>query len=185
MVSCAGLYRHDQGPPALDEEPAQRFHLVSVNLDAGPERSLEDVRVRRSDAVPLQRVQEGRKLLWGVEPLAGEVLPPFFLQNSPVKLVIPEHLERLTLRVVVGAGELNEQGFTCALGLDDVLDQPPSWSGPEQALRFWVRGPAAISQAARSPREDLFGRSNDTRLSLISCDGKRIAVRLVRRLRSV
>ena len=30
-----------------------------------------------------------------------------------------------------------------------------------------------------------FGRSNDTRLSLISCDGKRIAVRLVRRLRSV
>ena len=43
---------------------AQRLHLVGVDADPCAERRLEETRVGGGDAVPAQRVQEGRELTW-------------------------------------------------------------------------------------------------------------------------
>jgi len=84
------------------ERLAQGLHLVGVEFDAGAERGLEEVRVGRGDAVPAQRVEKGPEEARRVEALGGETAPTFFLQNPPVGLVVPEHVEGLALGVVVG-----------------------------------------------------------------------------------
>ena len=104
---------------------AQRFHLVSVDADSGPERRLEKARVGRGDAVPAQRVKEGRELPRRVEALGGEVRPAFILEDQPVELVVPEDGQGLSLGIVVSAGEPDDRRLASLLGLDDLLDQPP------------------------------------------------------------
>lgn len=84
---------------------AQRLHLVGVNLDPGPERRLEQVRVGRGNAVPLQGVEEGGEPAGRIEALGGQILPALFLENPAVDLVLPEDVERLPLGVVVRAGK--------------------------------------------------------------------------------
>ena len=111
---------------------AQRLHLVRVDADAGPERRLEETRVGRGDAVPSQRVQEGGKLPRRVESLGREVGPALVLENVPVELVVPEDGERLSLRIVVGAGEPDDRGLAGCPRLDDLLDQPPSGANLDQ-----------------------------------------------------
>ena len=42
------------------------------------------------------------------KPRDGEVVPALLLEDAAVELVVPEHLELLALRVVVGAGEVDD-----------------------------------------------------------------------------
>ncbi len=93
------------------ERLAQRLHLVGVDLDPGAERRLEEVRVGGRDAVPAQRVEEGRELARRVEALGGEILPALFLEDPAVELVVPEDVEGLALGVVVRAGQPDEGGL--------------------------------------------------------------------------
>ena len=82
----AGLDRLAEAGVVGDEEVdarepqrlAQRLHLVGVDLDAGAERRLEEVRVGGGDAVPAQRVEEGGELARVVEALRarGRPSPP-------------------------------------------------------------------------------------------------------------
>ena len=104
---------------------AQRFHLVGVNANSGPERRLEEARVGRGDAVPTQRMQEGRELPRRVEALGGEIGPTFVLEDLPVELVVPEDGQGLSLRIVVGAGETDQGRLAGCLRRNDFLDQPP------------------------------------------------------------
>ena len=104
---------------------AQRLHLVGVNADSGPERRLEEARVGRGDAVPAQRVKEGRELPRRVEALGGQVRPAFVLEDLPVELVVPEDGQGLSLRIVVGATEPDDERLARTLRLEDLLDQPP------------------------------------------------------------
>ena len=69
---------------------AQRLQLVGVDLDAGAERRLEEVRVGGRDAVPAERVEVGGEQARGVEALGGEVVPAPRPRGSPVELVLPE-----------------------------------------------------------------------------------------------
>ncbi len=104
----AGVVGDEEIDARQPERLAQRLHLVGVDLDAGAERRLEEVRVGGRDAVPAQRVEEGGELARRVEALGGEVLPALFLEDPAVELVVPEDVERLALGVVVGAGEPNQ-----------------------------------------------------------------------------
>ena len=114
------------------ERLAQRLHLVGVDADSGPERRLEEAWVGRGDAVPAQRVQEGCELPRRVETPGREVGPAFVLENLPVELVVPEDGQRLSLRIVVRAGESDHRGLAGCLRLDDLLDQPPPGANLDQ-----------------------------------------------------
>ena len=115
---------------------AQRLHLVGVDLDAGAERRLEEVRIGRGDAVPAERVQERRELARVVEALGGEVVPALLLEDAPVELVLPEDLELLALGVVVGAREPDDAAL--AVGLDDL-------STSQRRERTWTSSPGCGS----------------------------------------
>ena len=104
----AGVVGDEEVDARQPERLAQRLHLVGVDLDAGAERRLEEVRVGGRDAVPAQRVQKGGELARRVEALGGEVLPALLLEDPAVELVVPEDLQRLALGVVVRAGEDNQ-----------------------------------------------------------------------------
>lgn len=106
--------------------------LVRVDLDAGAKRSLEEVRVRGGDAVPPEGVQERREVAGRVEAPRAEVPPPFLLQNPAVQLVLPEHLEHLTLRVVVRAGQADDVRLAGSGRLGHVFHQPPSRAHEDQ-----------------------------------------------------
>jgi hypothetical protein len=43
-----------------------------------------------------------------------------------VELIVPKHLEGLTLGIVVGARQSNNAGLPVDLGLDDFVNQPPA-----------------------------------------------------------
>ena len=103
---------------------AQRLHLVGVDADSGTERRLEETGIGRGDAVPAQRVQERRELPRRVEALGGEIGPTFVLEDQPIELVVPEDGQGLPLRIVVGAGKLDDRGLAGGPRLDDLLDQP-------------------------------------------------------------
>ena len=120
-----GVVGNEKVDARQPERFAQRLHLVGVDADAGPERRLEQARVGRGDAVPAQRMQEGRELPRRVESLGGEIGPTFVLENQPVELVVPEDGQGLSLRIVVGAGEPDQGRLACGLRRNDFLDQPP------------------------------------------------------------
>ena len=84
------VVRDEEADAGETQGLAQRLHLVGVDLDAGPERRLEEIRVCRCHAVPAQRVEEGGEVAGCVEPLGGQVLPALLLEDEPVDLVVPE-----------------------------------------------------------------------------------------------
>ena len=120
----AGVVGDEEVDARQAQRLAQRLHLVGVDLDAGAERRLEEVRVGGGDAVPAERVEEGRELARSVEALRREVLPALFLEDPPVELVVPEDLERLALGVVVGARQADQGRLAGNRWRLDVLDQP-------------------------------------------------------------
>ena len=66
---------------------------------------MEERRVGRRRAAPPQRVQERREVLGPVEAALAEVGPGLVVEDGTVELAVPEDLQLLTLRVVVGARE--------------------------------------------------------------------------------
>ena len=66
----------------------------------------------------------GRKVSGRVESPGSKILPTFFLQDSAVEFVVPEHLQRLTLGIVVRAGEPDARCLAGSGGWYDFLDQP-------------------------------------------------------------
>ena len=117
----------------------ERLHLIGVDLDAGAERRLEKVGVRRRNAVPAQRVQKGRKLLWVIETLGSQVLPALLLQNPSVDLEVPKHLKRLALSIVVGARESDDRRLAWSLLWNDLLDQPSPGTDLDEVSKCWRR----------------------------------------------
>ena len=69
--------------------------------------------------------RKGRELPRRVEASGREIGPAFVREDLPVELVVPEDGQRLTLRVVLGACELDDRGLAGCVRLDDLLDQPP------------------------------------------------------------
>ena len=92
----------DAGHP---ERLPQRLHLVGVDLDAGPKRRLEQVRIGGGDAVPAQGVQEGAEVARRVEAPGADGAPRLLLEDAAVDLEVPVDLQGLPLGVVVGARE--------------------------------------------------------------------------------
>ena len=118
----AGVVGDEQVHPREAKRLAQRLHLVGVDLDAGPERRLKEVRIGGRDAVPAQSVQERAEVARRVETPGAEVGPRFLFQNSAVDFEVPVDLESLTLRIVVGAGQTHARRF--ARGRFDGFYQP-------------------------------------------------------------
>ncbi len=109
--------------PGQTQGLLQRLQLVGVDPDAGPEGGLEEVRIGRGDAVPLQRVQVGGEELGRVEAPAGDLLPGFGVDRLGIDFLLPEHLQRLALGVVVEAGHPHEGRVVTGAGSDDIFDQ--------------------------------------------------------------
>ena len=99
-------------------------HLVGVDPDAGAERRLEEVGVRGGHAVPAQRVQERREPARVVEAPLGEMSPAFLFEDAAVDLVVPEDPQRLSLRVVIGAGQGHERRAAGRVRRRNLLDEP-------------------------------------------------------------
>ena len=101
---------------------AQRLHLVGVDLDAGTEGRLEQVRIGGCDAIPAQRVQKRAELTGRVEAPGAEVAPRLLLQDAAVDLEVPVHLQGLALGIVVSAGQTHARRL--ARGRFDRFYQP-------------------------------------------------------------
>ena len=123
-LAKAGVIGNEQAHARQPQRLAQRLHLVGVDLDACPERCLEEVRIGRRDAVPPQRVQEGGKLTGLVEAPRREIPPALLFQNPTVDLVIPPDLEHLALGIIIGTGEPHQRRLAGTRRGDDLLDQP-------------------------------------------------------------
>ena len=82
-------------------------------------------------------MQKCRKLPRRVEAPGGEVGPAFVLEYLAVELVVPVDGERLPLRVVVGAGELDDRRLTGCPRFGDFLDQPPAATHLDQLADGW------------------------------------------------
>jgi hypothetical protein len=108
------------------ERLAQRFELVRLDLDAGPERRLEQGRVGGGDAVPPHRVQERSEQARFVEALLAEVAPPLLALDLGVEFLLPEDRELVALGVVVEAGEADQGAVVVGAAAGDVLDEPPA-----------------------------------------------------------
>ena len=102
---------------------AQGLELIGVDADAGAEGRLEEAGVGRGDAVPLERVQVGREEPRRVEPPRGDRLPGLGGDDLRVDLLLPEHLERLALGVVVEARQAHERRVVPGARGDDLLDE--------------------------------------------------------------
>ena len=101
----AGVVGDEEVDARHSERLSERLHLVGVNLDARPERRLEEVRIGRGDAVPAQGVQEGAEVAWWVEAPGADGAPRFLLEDPAVDLEVPVDLQGLPLGIVVRARE--------------------------------------------------------------------------------
>ena len=110
---------HPRQPQGL----AERLELVRVDPDSRSERGLEQVRVSGGDAVPAEGMEVGGEDPRIVEPALGHVLPGLASEEFRVHLLLPEHLERLALCIVVQAREPHERGIVAVGRRDRFLDE--------------------------------------------------------------
>ena len=73
-LAQAGVVRDEEVHARESQRLAQRLHLVRIDLDARTEWRLKEIRVRRRDAIPAERVEEGRKLPGRIETLGATLL---------------------------------------------------------------------------------------------------------------
>ena len=120
----ADVVGDEQIHPGQAQGLSERLELVGVDANAGPERRLEQVRIGRGDAVPLERVQVGREELRRIEPAARDRLPGLALDDLiEIDFLLPEHLERLPLGVVVQARQPHQRRVVAGALGDDFLDE--------------------------------------------------------------
>ena len=90
----------------------------------GPERGLKEARIGRGDAAPADGSGIGREQLGVVEALLADAVPACVFDDPGVELVLPQHRDRLTLRIVVDAGGVDQGRLSQPRRLLDRLDQP-------------------------------------------------------------
>ena len=118
------------------ERLAQRLHLVGVDLDAGAERRLEEVRVGGRDAVPAQGVQEGGELARRVEALGGEIRPALLLEDAPVELVVPEDASDCPWASSSAQARRTRAEAPAGRRLDDLFDEPAARADLDEFADF-------------------------------------------------
>lgn len=99
---------------------AQRQQLIGVEADAGAERRLEQIPLRRGGGAPLHRAQIGGKGARIVAAVQPQRRPRLLVAQPRVDLGAPQHARRLAAGIIVDAGEAMavERRFRLA------LDQP-------------------------------------------------------------
>jgi hypothetical protein len=107
------------------ERLAQWLQLIRLDLDASPERRLEEGWVCRGDAVPPHGVEERGEQPRRVEALVSQLLPPFFALDLGIELLLPQDRQGLALRVILKASETDDGAVVLrAPRLVDRLDKP-------------------------------------------------------------
>ena len=141
---------------------AKRLELVGVDPDAGAEGRLKEVRVRRRDAVPAERMQIGREEVARIEASVGDLLPRLPGQDLRVDFLLPEHRQRLPLGVVVEARHSTRVASSPICG-SDILDKVLALPDADDLAGFWnINHGAHIGMRSTSPSviwSDVFGVS--------------------------
>ena len=119
---------------------AQRLELIVLEADAGPERRLKEARIGRRDAAPAHRAGIGGKQFRIVEPVFADAAPAVVGDDPSVEFMLPEHRDRLALRVVVDAGGADQRCFAEPRRQLDALDEPPSLAQMNKLPGFGQRG---------------------------------------------
>ena len=100
----------------------ERNQLIGVELDTSAERGLERTRVGGRHAVPAERAEIGGEIADRVEGrllvLAADRLPSLFADDAGIDLGLPDHLQLLTLSVVVDARQRNQVPLAVRTRLD-------------------------------------------------------------------
>ena len=93
----------DAGQP---ERLAQRQELIGIEPDAGAKRRLQQVAIRRGRGVPFEGAEIGGKDRRVIGAVAPQPRPEIILEPPGADLRIPCDLQRLSLRIVRDAREL-------------------------------------------------------------------------------
>ena len=101
----------------------QRLQLIRLQANPGPERRLKAIRIGRGQAIPAQSMQIGGKPGGGIETTLPEGRPGFPTEDLSIEFMLPQHLQRLALRVVIDASEFNQSRVAHDGGQRHILDQ--------------------------------------------------------------
>jgi len=85
------------------DRSVDRFELVVLDRDAGPERGLEGLDVGRGDGGPADRVEEGGQTLGPVEAGGVEVRQGADREDLAAGLDLPDHLQCVAVAAVLDA----------------------------------------------------------------------------------
>jgi hypothetical protein len=88
-LAGADIVGNQQIDPWKAQGLPQWKKLIGVLVDAGPERSLEQVPIGGSRGIPAERAQIGRKYTRIVSSQLRDARPTFVLQNRAVELRVP------------------------------------------------------------------------------------------------
>ncbi len=135
--------RHAQGHP-------ERFELVVLDADAGPERGLEEVRPRGRDPVPAQGVVVRREAVGRVEIAPGDQAPVLGRADLGVALGLPDDLQGLSQIIRVDAREPGDRGAHLLASFDLVDEVMPLADAGDPADVRLLDGPTVHEEAHRS-----------------------------------
>jgi hypothetical protein len=122
-LSEADVLGDEEVRPGEGERLHERRELVAHQLDACPERRLEELRVGGRDRVPLERMQVGGEQARVVDRAHRAEPVRFRLQNARAQLELPCDREAPPLRVVVEAHQLHERRVARRRRRHDLLDE--------------------------------------------------------------
>ena len=122
-LAQAHVIGDEQAHPRHPQRLAQRFQLVGLYIDAGPQWRLEQARIGAGDAVPLQGVQiTGEHPAVIKAPLAHRV-PAALAQHPGIHLPLPEHLQHPAIDAIIQAGHAHNRVTACLLRRPDLFDE--------------------------------------------------------------
>ena len=162
----AGVVGDEEVDAGHPERLAERLHLVGVDLDAGAERRLEEVRIGGGDAVPAKGVEERAEMAGRVEAPGADGAPRLPIEDAAVDLEVPVDLQRLPLGVVVGAREADpgRRGRVAGVLLDRLHEPAPRAHLDQLADARGACGQQVGGLAQGRPRYDGYGWVSRCRL---------------------
>jgi hypothetical protein len=101
----------------------QRFELVGIEPDAGPEGGLEQLGIGGGDAVPAERVQIRGEQPRLIKPAFGDRVPGFAGEDFRIEFAFPQHFQRLPLVVVIDARQPHQRIVTGSLRRAGVFNE--------------------------------------------------------------
>jgi hypothetical protein len=104
----ADIVRDEEVHARQPRRLVERFQLIRIDADASSERGLEESAVRRSHAVPPDRIQERREVPRLVESFVPDAFPCLLTGDEPVEFRLPHDLDFLALGIIVRASERND-----------------------------------------------------------------------------